>query len=94
MASRATDHGEIVEVVQLLRRGVDCGVSCHRSLENRESDSAFAMRSRSWRLVQARRVATTGLLVQTVQNTVWRYTGAGANCTEDCRFRGAVLDGR
>ena len=43
------------------------------------------------RHVQARRVATTGLLVQTVQNTVWRYTGAGANCTEDWRFRGAVL---
>ena len=51
VASRATDHGEIVEVIQLLRCGVDCGVSCHRSFENRESDSAFAMRSRSWRLV-------------------------------------------
>ena len=51
VASRATDHGEIVEVIQNLRRGVDCGVSCHRSWENRESDPAFAMRSRSWRLV-------------------------------------------
>ena len=29
VASRATDHGEIVEVIQLLRRGADRGVSCH-----------------------------------------------------------------
>ena len=49
------------------------------------------MRSRSWRLVQARRVATTGLLVQTAQNTFWSSSGAGANCTEDWRFRDAVL---
>ena len=39
-----------VEIIQLLRRGIDCGVSCHRSLENRESDSACATRSRSGRL--------------------------------------------
>ena len=31
VASRATDHGEIVQVIQLLRRGADRGVSCHRS---------------------------------------------------------------
>ena len=43
----ATDHGEIVKVVQLARCGQIVAV-CHRSWRNCEGDTAFAMWSRSW----------------------------------------------
>ena len=69
--------------------------------------SAGAVHRRLWTSLcscrdvsQARRVATTRVFVQAVQNTVRRYTVAvllhrdrarSANCTEDRSFRGAVL---
>ena len=46
-AHRATDHGEIVKLIQLLCCGADCGIM-PQITGNREGDTASAMWSRSW----------------------------------------------